>query len=290
MAGILLMRHQFAEGGATMTQDALAELYFRGDRAAARCLFEFVDDEVALHVPGGAQRNRLTTIDWWPYIATLLDNHDIGGFEFDVIQKGTANHTRAFIDAKTNASLPAISAALSQGATLRIFGVSRFEPNCAQQLRLLREVLRREAFVNLYITPAQCPGLKLHYDLEDSIAVQVKGEKVWKLFGQANPRYPRELAPFTSQTEPKQIVHMRAGDVLFVPSGVVHTVETRDSISQHLTFGIHVSRTATTLSALLDEFTVSEEALRRPLRSDETVSDEQLASWAGRFQEWLARR
>lgn len=284
------MGHHFAEGGATMTRDALAELFFLGDRTAVRCLFEGTDDEVALHLPGGAQRNRVTAIDWWPYIATLLDNHDIGGFEFDVIQQGTANHTRAFIDAKTNASLPAISAALSQGATLRIFGVSRFEPNCAQQLRLLREVLKREAFVNLYITPAQCPGLKLHYDLEDSIAVQVKGEKIWKLYGQANPRCPRELAPFTSQTEPKQIVHMRAGDVLFVPSGVVHTVETRASASQHVTFGVHVSRPASALSALLDEFAASEEALRRPLRSDENPSREQLLNWAGRFQEWIAGR
>lgn len=273
-----------------MTQDALAELFFRGDRAAARCLFEGTDDEIALHVPGGAQRNRLTSIDWWPYMATLLDNHDVGGFEFDVIQKGTANHTRSFIDTKANASLEAISTALGQGATLRIFGVSRFEPNCAQQLRLLREVLKREAFVNLYITPAQCPGLKLHYDLEDSIAVQVKGEKIWKLYGQANPRFPRELAPFTSQTEPTQIVHMRAGDVLFVPSGVVHTVETREHPSQHVTFGVHVSRTVKTLSALLDEFAAGDEALRRPLRSDETASPEQLARWAGRFQEWLARR
>lgn len=273
-----------------MTQDALAELFFRGDRTLVRCLFERTDDDVALHVPGGAQRNRLTTIDWWPYMATLLDNHDIGGFEFDVIQKGTANHTRAFIDAKTNASLTAISTALGQGATLRIFGVSRFEPNCAQQLRLLREVLKREAFVNLYITPAQCPGLKLHYDLEDSIAVQVKGEKIWKLYGQASPRCPRELAPFTSQTEPTQIVHMRAGDVLFVPSGVVHTVETRESSSQHVTFGIHVSRAATALSALLDEFAASEEALRRPVRSDEAASREELVSWAGRFQDWISRR
>src|SRR5690606_15451233 len=145
-------------------------------------------------------------------------------------------------------------------------------------------------FAHLYVTRAQAPGVRLQHDLEDSVAAQVRGEKVWKRYGQANPRYPRELAPFTAQTEPKQIVHMRAGDVLFVPSGVVHTVETRDSISQHVTFGIHVSRTATRLSALLDEFTASEEALRRPLRTDETVSSEQLASWAGRFQEWLVRR
>jgi hypothetical protein len=33
------------------------------------------------------------------------------------------------------------------------------EPKCASQLQLLRQVLKREAFVNLYLTPANSPGL-----------------------------------------------------------------------------------------------------------------------------------
>lgn len=274
----------------TLTREALAELFFRGDSEAARCFFDRTRDDVALHVPGGAQNNPLLSVDWWPYVATLLDNRDIGPFEFDVIQKGTATHTRAFLDAKTNPSSDAINKALSQGATLRLYGVSRFEANCASQLQLLRKVLKREAFVNLYLTPPQCPGLNLHYDLEDSLAVQVKGEKVWKLYQADGARYPREQSPGPPPVrgEP-QVVHMRAGDTLFVPSGLVHTVETRSSSSQHVTFGVHVQRQATLLSTLLDEFAAGEEELRRPIRSDEQVSREQLAAWAGRFQSWLGR-
>jgi ribosomal protein L16 Arg81 hydroxylase len=275
-----------------LTRGTLADLFFRGDNEAARCLFEQTRDDVALHIPGGAQNNPLLSIDWWPYLATMLDNRDIGPFEFDVIQKGTAIHTRAFLDAKSNPSVEAISKALDQGATLRIFGVSRFEANCAQQLQLLRKVLKREAFVNLYLTPPQCPGLNLHFDLEDSIAVQVKGEKIWKLYDSSGgPRYPRELSvgPPPVRGEPTQIVHMRAGDVLYVPSGLTHTVETRSSSSQHVTFGVHVSRKATLLSTLLDEFASTEEELRRPVRSDEQVSRAQLAEWAGRFEQWMRR-
>lgn len=59
------------------TRETLTEFFFRGDSEAARCLFERKSDEVALHVQGGAQTNPLLSIDWWPYIATLLDNHDI---------------------------------------------------------------------------------------------------------------------------------------------------------------------------------------------------------------------
>ncbi|MGH6950988.1 MAG: JmjC domain-containing protein [Vitreimonas sp.] len=271
-------------------RERLAELFFGGDSEAARCLFERDRDDVALHMQGGAQKNPLLAVDWWPHIATLLDNGDIGPFEFDVIQSGTAIAAQALLDAKSRPSVDAIDKAVRQGATLRVYGVSRFEARCALQLRLLRQALQREAFVNLYLTPAQCPGLKLHYDLEDSIVVQVKGEKHWRLHkASAGPRYPRELATPAVSAEPTQIIHMRAGDVLFVPSGLAHTVETRESSSQHITFGVHVSRQVTLLSALLDQFAASEEDLRRPIRSDEEISRQQLAEWASRFERWLGR-
>lgn len=272
-------------------RDALTNLFFRGDRDLARCLFEGTRDDAALHVPGGAARNPLLSIDWLPYVSTLMDNRDVGPFEFDVIQRGAAGNTSAFLDAKSNPSAEAIGRALNQGATLRVMGVSRFEQNCGAQLQLLRQVLKREAFVNLYVTPAQCTGLKVHYDLEDSLVVQVKGEKHWKLFAPTTPRYPRELplAPLEVSGEPAQLIHMRAGDVLFVPSGLPHTVETRESGSQHVTFGVHVSRSAALLGALMEEFAATQEELRQPIRSDENVSRVQLAEWAGRFQHWLAQ-
>lgn len=271
-------------------RERLAELFFGGDNEAARCLFERDRDDAALHVQGGAQKNPLLSVDWWPHIATLLDNHDIGPFEFDVIQSGTAIAAQALLDSKSRPSVDAIDKALRQGATLRVYGVSRFESRCALQLRLLRQVLKREAFVNLYLTPAQSPGLKLHYDLEDSLVVQVKGEKLWRLHqADGGPRYPRELSTPAVRAEPTQIVHMRAGDVLFVPSGLAHTVETRESSSQHITFGVHVSRQVTLLGALLEQFAAGEEELRRPIRSGEEVSRQQLAEWAGRFERWLGR-
>jgi hypothetical protein len=273
-------------------RDTLTEFFFGGDSEAARCLFEGNRDE-ALHVQGGAQKNPLLAVDWWPYIATLLDNHDVGPFEFDVIQGGNAIPAQALLDAKSRPSGEAISKALNQGATLRVYGVSRFESNCASQLQLLRHVLKREAFVNLYLTPAQSPGLKVHYDLEDSIVVQVKGEKHWKLYGaNASPRFPRELpaGQLVVRGEPTQLVHMRAGDVLFVPSGVPHTVDTQHTFSQHVTFGVQVSRPVSLLSELLDQFAASQDELRRPLRSGEEISREQLAAWANGFERWLRGR
>ena len=277
----------------TLTRETIAELFFGGDNAAARCLFEPTRDDAALHIPGGAAKNPLTKIDWWPYIATMLDNNDVGPFEFDIIQKGTALHTRAFLNAKSNPSVEAIGKALDQGATLRILGISRFEQNCAAQLQLLRKVLKREAFVNLYLTPPNTGGLNLHYDLEDSIAVQVKGEKIWKLYASSGAhKFPRELSvgqPPVSG-EPTQIIHMRAGDVLYVPPGLIHTVETPYSSSQHVTFGVHVSRKVTMLSGLLDEYAASQDELRRPVRTDEKVSREQLAESADLFARWIAQR
>src|SRR5690349_2813240 len=119
-------------------RETLTAFFFGGDDEAARCLFEAGRDEAALHVPGGAQKNPLLTVDLWPHIATLLDNNDLGPFEFDVIQAGTAIAAQALLDAKSRPSVDAITKALNQGATLRVYGVSRFESHCAAQLQLLR--------------------------------------------------------------------------------------------------------------------------------------------------------
>jgi Cupin superfamily protein len=270
-------------------RETIAECFFRGDSEIARCLFEGVREQIPIHVPGGAQNSPLLSTDWMPHIGTLLDNHDLGPFEFDVILNGAAVQPRDLLDAKGQPSLHAVERMLNQGATLRVLGVSRFEPRCAMQLQLLRRTLKREVFVNLYLTPAQRPGLNLHYDLEDSLVVQLKGEKHWRLYQAADgPRYPRTLSAGAPAVQGEPInVHMRAGDVLFVPSGLAHTVETRESSSQHITFGVHVSRQVDMLGALLDEFASGEEELRRPIRSDEQISREQLGEWARRFERWL---
>lgn len=267
----------------------IAELFFGGDQHAARCLFEQSDDQTVLHVPGGARNNPILSTDWMPQVATLIDNNDLGPFEFDVILKGTAVLPRELLDLNSQPSAPAIDRALRQGATLRVLGVSRFDPKCAAQLQLLRRALQRGVFVNLYLTPAQQPGLNLHYDLEDSLVVQVRGEKHWRLYeagdGPKHPIAPSAGTPSVSG-EPTHI-HMRAGDVLFVPSGVPHTVETRQSPSQHITFGVRVSRQIDLLGGLLEQFAGGEEALRRPVRSGEHISRGQLADWANSFERWL---
>lgn len=269
-------------------RDAIAQLFFGGDAEAAGCLFEGGRDRAATHVVGGARNNPALATDWMPHIGTLLDNHDIGPFEFDVIHNGIAVQTRDLLDAKSQPSAEAIERALRQGATLRVMGVSRFDPKVASQLQLLRRTLKREVFVNLYLTPAQRPGLNLHYDLEDSIVVQVKGEKHWKLYESNGPRYPRvpSSGPPPVRDEPMH-VHMRAGDVLYVPSGLAHLVETRESSSQHITFGVHVTRQVDMLAALLDEFARTQEDLRRPLRSEEQATRAQLGEWVQRFERWV---
>lgn len=270
-------------------REMIAAAFFGGDSEITQCLFEANRDSAPIHVRGGAQGNPLLSTDWMPRVATLVDNHDLGPFEFDVILNGTAVQPRELLDAKSQPSAEAIDKALRQGATMRVMGVSRFDATCASQLQLLRRSLKREVFVNLYLTPAQRPGLNLHYDLEDSLVVQVKGEKHWKLYETVDgPRYPRTHVAGTPPVrgEPT-LIHMRAGDVLYVPSGMPHTVETRESSSQHITFGVHVSRQVDFLSALLDDFSTTEEELRRPIRSGEQISPGQLADWARHFERWL---
>lgn len=95
-----------------------------------------------------------------------------------------------------------------------------------------------------YATPENAQGFSTHWDDHDIFALQLEGEKEWRLYdsGPELPRYSKERGEYERQSHPakgpSQIVNLKAGDLLYFPKGVIHEPRTRNNSSLHLTYGL----------------------------------------------------
>lgn len=78
-----------------------------------------------------------------------------------------------------------------------------------------------------------------HCDSDDVLALQVSGEKKWRLHARQPPRRvglgelsPEKMGPLQAE------IIMRPGDALFLKAGTPHQVETKSPFSLHLSFDI----------------------------------------------------
>jgi ribosomal protein L16 Arg81 hydroxylase len=138
----------------------------------------------------------------------------------------------------------AIRQEFADGYTIVLDGVERYVRAVGTLARSIEVELNFPIQVNTYITPPGQTGLAAHYDDHDVLILQVQGSKIWHLYLGAD-RPPREI-----QRESEKAVaveglpaptdlHLKTGDVLYVPRGRVHAAETTSEQSIHLTVGIH---------------------------------------------------
>jgi ribosomal protein L16 Arg81 hydroxylase len=110
----------------------------------------------------------------------------------------------------------------------------------------------------------------VHFDDRDIIAVQLVGEKEWEVSGAPSPlRTNQMIMPdeaVTSVPEPVR-VKMRAGDLLYVPRGLAHTVE-GEIESLHISFMFHPVTLRDALVAAIDELARVDRSFREAIAGD----------------------
>jgi ribosomal protein L16 Arg81 hydroxylase len=138
-------------------------------------------------------------------------------------------------------SLEALYEHYRNGSTIAMNSIDgRFEP-----LQRLSRALAAEASarfqMNVYVTPAGNRGFKAHYDTHDVFVLQVHGTKRWRLASQPYqlPLASRPYDKSQPEPEPEQEFDLRAGDALYLPRGTVHSAASNDSVSVHITIGVH---------------------------------------------------
>jgi ribosomal protein L16 Arg81 hydroxylase len=122
--------------------------------------------------------------------------------------------------------------------------------------------------VNAYLTPHNAQGLGVHYDTHDVFVAQVEGRKHWRLF-ESSLRLPLPSQPYQkgvhAAAAPMQEFDLRAGDLLYLPRGVVHEALATDSSSLHLTIGVHHVTWTNIIQTAVEEAAEQNIAFRKSL-------------------------
>ena len=116
------------------------------------------------------------------------------------------------------------------GATIVLQGLHRYWQPVAELVRGLELDLGHACQVNAYITPPGAQGLALHEDPHDVFVLQAFGRKHWEV----------HAAPGEPGREPIEAV-VEPGDCIYMPTGTPHAASTQETLSGHLTVGVHVT-------------------------------------------------
>lgn len=172
----------------------------------------------------------------------------------------------------------------ADGHTLVLQGLHRTHPPVLAFAQDLAADLGHPVQVNAYVTPAQSRGFSAHYDVHDVFVLQTVGEKRWRLHPPVHahplrdqPWQGREAAVAERAAEEARIeITLRAGDVLYVPRGWLHSATALGGVSAHLTVGVHVWHRGHLAEALLDSakgLLATRTDQRLPLRPGIDVAD-----------------
>jgi len=135
------------------------------------------------------------------------------------------------------ADASAVASLFEGGATIVLQGLHRWSEPVTRFTRRLELELGHACQVNAYITPAGAQGLELHHDPHDVFVLQAFGRKRWEVHAA-----PREDA------RPPLDIEVAPGDTLYMPAGTPHAASAQQTVSGHLTVGVHVTRWRDVLS------------------------------------------
>jgi ribosomal protein L16 Arg81 hydroxylase len=145
-------------------------------------------------------------------------------------------------------------------------GLQRRLPKLAAYCRSLETVFSCDLQTNIYFTPPDAQGFKTHYDSHDVVVLQVAGSKTWNIYDS-----PLEL-PLRSQAfspdgfEPGALIDtftLNAGDMCYVPRGVVHDARATEDLSLHITTGLLAPRWIDLIVDAVSELALRDPAFRR---------------------------
>ena len=130
------------------------------------------------------------------------------------------------------------------GYTIIVNGAELRWPPIGELCRNLESELGHRVSANLYFTPSGAQGFLPHFDDHEVLILQIEGSKQWSLFQPPTelPLPETALQVDTGRLGRARKLTVRAGDLLYVPRGVVHHAVAARKPSIHLTIGIHVTR------------------------------------------------
>lgn len=156
----------------------------------------------------------------------------------------------------------------ADGCTITCNGFETEHPALALLCRSMEREMSIRFQTNLYFTPPGAQGFRTHYDTHDVFALQVHGSKHWVLYNT-----PVELPYRRQDFVPEKHVTgdvtgefvLEAGDIAYVPRGIMHDARTTGEESLHITLGVLFTSWTDLLAEALGMVGLRDVAFRRSL-------------------------
>jgi ribosomal protein L16 Arg81 hydroxylase len=160
-----------------------------------------------------------------------------------------------------------VLAQFAAGATIVLQGLHRLWPPLIDFVRGMVDDLGHPTQANAYVTPPDSRGFDPHYDVHDVFVLQAAGHKRWIV------HEPVRVDPLPSQpwTEHRAAIAERCtgdavidavlapGDALYLPRGWIHSAQTLDTTSIHVTVGVAPVTAVDVAHAVVDSLASLEE-------------------------------
>lgn len=159
-----------------------------------------------------------------------------------LLVKGSQHYGRRWTNADGTPRPTLVRAALQEGYSLVVNGLDKLWEPVERFTHALQAELHHPVDVNLYVTPPGTQAFSDHWDIMDVFILQVEGSKAWQVREAAVDRpLPDEHAPVAADKLPPLVFdgELHAGGMLYIPRGHVHSARTMDTVSIHLSVGIH---------------------------------------------------
>lgn len=135
-----------------------------------------------------------------------------------------------------------MSALFAHGCTVVLDKVQTYSNSAADLCRGIESFFRHTVNANVYMTPPNSQGFAVHYDTHDTVILQMEGSKHWRVYGSA-VALPLFTQKYDKKKHPSGEVVMEmdllAGDLLYLPRGVMHEARSTGELSLHVTVGLH---------------------------------------------------
>jgi ribosomal protein L16 Arg81 hydroxylase len=254
---------------------------------AAQFFAEYHDRQ-PLHVKGDPAK--FAAVLSWRGINRLLDmTHAWSAHSLQVVLDGTPVPADQYCaravgrDANEAVQQPVaarLRAWMERGASLVMNDVDSLSPGLRAVSDALEGAGLGKAQANVYISWQSHKAFPAHFDTHDVWAVQVEGEKTWNIWeGRAD--YPVAHPAFRGlpQGHHEQAkrglrakVHLKTGDLLYLPRGWYHDALAEAPASVHVAYGVHAPL-GLDLVNMLVERAMGDVEFRKPLpRQDGTAA------------------
>ena len=186
-----------------------------------------------------------------------------------------------------------VKALLGLGASLIANHVHRVCPEVAAIAHLLEREFAARVAANVYCSFKGVQAFQTHFDLHDVFALQVEGEKTWRVY-EARADAPvvplppgDEIEKWLTASRGRLLFEadMKPGDILYLPRGQYHDALTGAQASLHVSFGV-TPATGLALFKLLESALTLESPFRQylPDARNQTELRERLATLAERVR------